>query len=253
MAELIPYVDCFLAPSSFLRDQLVQWGVPRERIRQCDYGTAQLPYVLPATHDGRRRSRFAFLGGNNYEKGLHVLLTAFRGFRDGELVVYGERSPEIQMEFSDVFAQENVTHAGPIDDAEKAIVLPQFDALIVPSIWFENSPLVIHEAFAARVPVICSGIGGMAELVTNGLDGLHFEVGDAKSLRDVLARCVRERELLGRLRRGIQAPKPMEEHVRNEILPLYLELLNRNSFPQTRGAPVCESQAKALEATSRPC
>ena len=45
--------------------------------------------------------------------------------------------------------------------------------VVVPSIWWENSPVVIQEAYAARRPVICSGIGGMAEKVIDGVTGLH--------------------------------------------------------------------------------
>ena len=58
--------------------------------------------------------------------------------------------------------------------------------LVVPSIWPENSPLVIHEAFLAGVPVVASRIGGIPELVQDGVNGLLFEPGDADDLR---ARC----------------------------------------------------------------
>ena len=56
------------------------------------------------------------------------------------------------------------------------------DFVVVPSIWWENSPIVIQEALAVGRPVICSNIGGMAEKVSPGVAGLHFQVGDAADL-----------------------------------------------------------------------
>ena len=58
--------------------------------------------------------------------------------------------------------------------------------MIVPSVWFENEPLTIQEAQIAGVPVITGNEGGMAELVRDGVDGLHFQLGDAQDLRRVL-------------------------------------------------------------------
>jgi hypothetical protein len=62
------------------------------------------------------------------------------------------------------------------------------DWVVVPSIWYENAPLVIQEAFQHGKPVICSDIGGMAEAVTDGVDGLHFRAGSAGALSDTLLR-----------------------------------------------------------------
>ncbi|HTK74233.1 MAG TPA: glycosyltransferase, partial [Gemmataceae bacterium] len=89
---------------------------------------------------------------------------------------------------------------------------------------------VIHEAFQAGVPVICSDVGGMAELVSDGMDGLHFRAGDAADLRRVIRRCVSEPELLPRLGRGIRQPESMRKHVREKIIPLYNSLCSAKSL-----------------------
>jgi glycosyltransferase involved in cell wall biosynthesis len=73
---------------------------------------------------------------------------------------------------------------------------------VVPSIWWENSPLVIQEAFMHGRPVICSDIGGMAEKVIDGVNGLHFTAGDPRSLATVLRRAASDPELWDRLRKG---------------------------------------------------
>ena len=79
--------------------------------------------------------------------------------------------------------------------AGKAVV-HIIDAVLVPSIWWENSPVVIQEARRNRRPVICSDIGGMAEKVRDGIDGLHFPVGDAAALADLLAGLAADRTAL---------------------------------------------------------
>jgi glycosyltransferase involved in cell wall biosynthesis len=188
----------------------------------------ELPYAFPSRQKGLPPLQFGYLGAASPEKGLHVLLEAFRGFHDAELIIFGGTAESLRArypQFADVLSQRNVRPKGSIGDHEKVQVLPNLDALIVPSIWFENSPVVIHEAFQAGIPVICSNTGGMAELVTHGVDGLHFEVGNAAALRRVLRECAATPDRLLRLAQGIRKPTGMRDHVTREIVPLYEELL----------------------------
>ena len=89
--------------------------------------------------------------------------------------------------------------------------MSKVDWVVVPSIWWENSPLVIQEAFVNGKPVICAGIGGMAEKVRDGVDGLHFEVRNPLDLADLLIRAVLEPGLCDRLRGNIRKPLTLEE------------------------------------------
>jgi glycosyltransferase involved in cell wall biosynthesis len=85
------------------------------------------------------------------------------------------------------------------------------DWVVVPSIWWENSPLVIQEAFCHRRPVICSNIGGMAEKVDDRVNGLHFAVGDPAALAATLELAATRSGLLDELRAGIKAPPTVAE------------------------------------------
>ncbi len=69
------------------------------------------------------------------------------------------------------------------------------DWVVVPSIWWENAPLVIQEALQHRRPLIVSGIGGMAEMVKDGVTGLHAQPGDASDLARVMRRAIDEPSL----------------------------------------------------------
>ena len=90
-------------------------------------------------------------------------------------------------------------------------VLAKIDVLVIPSLWYENSPLTIHEAYLAGIPVIVTDNGGMAELVSDGLSGLHFRRGDVADLRAKIQRFLDEPELHGRLVRGIPAVKTIAD------------------------------------------
>ena len=95
----------------------------------------------------------------------------------------------------------------------------------MPSIWWENAPLVIEEARAAGRPVICSGIGGMAERVADGVDGLHVPPGDAAALAETMRAADRPRAS-GAAWRGRAAPADHVAFV-DAHLALYRALLAR--------------------------
>jgi glycosyltransferase involved in cell wall biosynthesis len=85
-------------------------------------------------------------------------------------------------------------------------LMEQVDWVVMPSIWWENSPVVIQEAFLHGRPLIVSDIGGMAEKVRNGIDGLHFRAGSPEDLADRMTEALTDTGLWQRLRDS--APKP---------------------------------------------
>ena len=224
MGSLIKYVDLWIAPSNFLREIMVAWGLPEQKV-------LFLPHGMPHTLSGRVRHirqdeplRFAYIGTISRHKGVHVLLEAFRGVDGANLAIYGRRHPDFYVNFGDVLAQGNVAIKGIVTDDEKPKVLSEVDALIVPSICIENAPLVIQEAFVMGVPVICSDIGGMKELVRDGQDGLHFRVGSSKDLRRVIEECIKNPSRLRSLQPVRQNILTTEDHV-SKLIPLYRSLL----------------------------
>jgi glycosyltransferase involved in cell wall biosynthesis len=100
------------------------------------------------------------------------------------------------------------------------------DWVVVPSVWWENSPVVIQEAFFHGRPVIAADIGGMAEKVRDGIDGLHFHARSAEDLADRLTAALSDRDLWERLRDGIEPPTTYIDCAR-EHLQLYRRILDR--------------------------
>jgi len=220
--------DAIISPSAYLRDVFMRHGFPPQRILLCDHGTslAWQPDAVPRRGGG---VRFGYIATIAPHKGLHVLLEAFHGLEapGAELWVYGATAsePAYMARLQKLAEGKAVRFMGPFDHADIAQVLSELDLLVVPSVWPENSPLTIHEARAARLPVLASDIGGMSELVREGRAGWLFRAGDAADLRRWLADIVRYPEMLAQARAEIRPVKTMEENAR-ELEALYARLVS---------------------------
>jgi glycosyltransferase involved in cell wall biosynthesis len=178
-----------------------------------------------------RPLRAVFLGRMDPTKGLHQLIEMFQQTpglaatldiygvaQDAAGVVYEERlraaaAEDRRMRFRSPIQQDQVTE-----------LLAGYDVLLVPSEVMETGPLVVLEAFAAGRPVVGSNLGGIAELVRDGVDGLLVWPGDVEGWRAALERCVGEVGLLDRLRRGIRPPRTMVD-VAREVQEVYKSVL----------------------------
>jgi GT2 family glycosyltransferase len=202
-------VTHFLAPSQALRDRFVRFGVHPDRISYAPYGFERPRNPRPARM-ASDRLRIGFVGTLMLSKGPHVLLDAFNRLPPGRATLdligpraayHGDRRLLERLE--PLLAGVGIRAHGAVPHAEMPARLAEFDVLAVPSIWPENSPLVIHEAFMAGVPVIASDIGGIPEVVRDGVNGRLVPAGDAGALARALLDCVEDPMLLPRLRAGI--------------------------------------------------
>ena len=193
-------VDYFIAPSHFLVDRFVGWGLPAGRMGVIENGLARaIPEKRPAkTGSDADTWVFGYFGQVTPFKGVDVLLDAAARLATMPAVA-GRIEIRINgnlMGVSDSFDQKlrELTAAlpflrflGPYENSGVLDLMAECDYVLTPSVWWENSPVVIQEAFAAGRPVICTGIGGMAEKVQDGVSGLHFRRGDAADLARVIA------------------------------------------------------------------
>jgi glycosyltransferase involved in cell wall biosynthesis len=248
------HVDTFLAPSRFLMERYVAWGIPAERIRHEPLGI--MPSTPVQVPDRGTRNRFSFFGVMTPFKGVDVLLKAMEMLGpdfDGELTIHGanyEHQPDDVQEKLDRLmeaTQATVTYAGPYDhDTGLPSLMAQTDWVVVPSTWWENAPLVIQEAFQHGRPVICSDIGGMAEHVAHHVNGLHFRVGDPGSLAETIESAATRPELWKELRAGIPHVRSVDEHVRS-LEALYRESIERRRAGSGNGALAGASAAAGEE------
>lgn len=219
-------VDRFLCPSRFLMHRYLDWGIPEDKISYLENGHTAAHAMAEAIPPPGKNA-FAYFGQITPYKGLPVLLDAAlnllkRGWSDFRIDIYGtalflgsEEESVIKRKCEAL--ESHVLLHGSYRPQDAVKLMSSVDWVIVPSIWWENSPLVIQEAFAARRPVLCSGIGGMAEKVHHEVNGLHFRVGDPVDLADTMIRACTEPGLHQRLTEGIEPVQSMQASARAHL------------------------------------
>ena len=236
-------VDLFIAPSPFLGERMRQFGLPAERVVVSDYGM-RTDLLQPFRRRESGTIRFGYVGTLVPHKGVHVLLEAFekllqaRGDAGVELHIHGNPAwyPDYTARLHDLAADDRVKFRGSFDNEDALEIYSGLDVLVVPSVWWENAPITIHEAIITRTPIIASDFGGMADFVKHGENGLLFRVGDAADLAQQMLSIVQEPALLDALRKPVVPIKTMERDAA-DMERRYLELL---------GAPLA-SEAAAVE------
>jgi len=185
--------DHLIYPSTFVRGRYETWGLagrPASVIENYIGDTLAAEPREPGD-PATLAPRFGFFGQPTPYKGLDVLLRALplalRTNPAITLTVFGaEREDALRMfpvlEPLIVEAGASLTFAGRYDALEALDLMKGVGWIVVPSIWWENSPVVIQEAKRAGTPLIVSDIGGMAEKVAHGVDGLHFKRGSPVDL-----------------------------------------------------------------------
>jgi glycosyltransferase involved in cell wall biosynthesis len=203
--EALSHVDLFLAPSEFLRKTFVESGfVPADRVVLSRYGQDLTRFRHPVKRAPSPALRVGYLGTVAAYKGVHVLVDALNRLTghpvEGRIHGVTEFFPEFSASLRARITNPDVRLLGRYENKDVGRILSEMDVLVVPSLWWENSPITIHEAFQAGVPVVASDQGGMAEMVQDGKNGFLFETGDAADLARVLLRFVADPGLVERLR-----------------------------------------------------
>ena len=174
-------VDCYVALTEFAREKMIEGGLPANRIRVKP--NFVLPDPGPRTSDG---DYALFVGRLVDLKGVGTLVKAWSKLPASiPLVIAGDGPyrPEMQKLISD-FKLANVDYRGRLSRNETLATMKGARFLMFPSEWYEGFPVTIAESFACGVPVLCSRLGGMQEIVDDGRTGLHFTSGDAADMAE---------------------------------------------------------------------
>ena len=201
--QICDAVDVFIAPAMYLlRRFRDEFGLPEKKLIYLDYGF-HLERMAGRQRVERQPFTFGYIGTHIPAKGVDYLIQAFAGLTgDARLRIWGrDRGVETQglRALADSLpgsGGERVEWMGEYRNQDIVKdVFNRCDAIVVPSIWAENSPLVIHEAQQARIPVITADYGGMAEYVHHEQNGLLFTHRGPESLTQQMRRLSEDPEL----------------------------------------------------------
>jgi glycosyltransferase involved in cell wall biosynthesis len=207
-------IDRFVAPSAALADEYIRLGLDGRRIEVSDYGFVTVPRLQ---RTDATPVRFGFVGTLVWHKGAHVFLEALKHLRGNfHAEVYGDPAvfPAYASELRRLAEGLPVRFHGGFGRDRLAETYASIDVLVVPSLWPENSPLVIHEAFMHGAAVVAARMGGIPELVRDGVNGFLYDALRADALGDWLQRFIDDPRLAPRLAASAPPVKRMEEDAR---------------------------------------
>jgi len=241
MRETFSLPDLVVSPSRTVKSIFAQ-------------NTSRPVILMPHGHDltwlneyqGKTKSdvlRFGYLGGLHEVKGVHLLIEAFIKADFGKQArlhiwgTHGKNEAYAKKLTSMIAGNDSISLHGKYSRRDLASILSEIDVALAPSIWYENAPLVIQEAFATKTPVIATNLGGMAEVIHHDVNGLLFERNDTADLARQMRRIVDQPGLLKKLSDGTPLVRSFNEEM-NELEEIYGQLAKAN-LPM---APVKASQ-----------
>lgn len=207
-------IGLFVAPSQALADEYVRLGLHASRIEVSDYGFRSPASSCRTARPAAGPLRIGFVGTLVWHKGMHVLLEAARQLRGAfELHVHGDPAmfPDYGDRLRQMAAGLPVVFHGAFGDEQRHAVYDVLDVLVVPSLWPENSPLVIHEAFLHGVAVVGANVGGIPGLVVDGVNGLLYDAYSPAALCTALQPLVDQPSLAAALARQAPAVKSIAQ------------------------------------------
>jgi len=159
---------------------------------------------------------FGYIGGISWHKGLHVLVNAFRKIKSSKvrLNIYGSirDDPEYANGIIQLAKEDGrIRFMGPFDMVDSSEVMSNISVIVVPSVYYDNFPLVTLMGLAYKTPVIGSDIGGIPEVVQDGKNGFLFKPGSSDELCSLIERIAANPEILEDLSENIVSPRRVEE------------------------------------------
>lgn len=229
--SIVDKVSLFIAPSKYLMSRFInEFNIPKNKIIFLDYGFPT--HYLTPSHSRFKKKVFSFgyIGTHIPSKGINLLIEAFTQLDiNARLLIWGskdQQSTNTLQSMAKNYGDKIIFKGAYINKNLADEVFSQVHCIIVPSIWGENSPLVIHEAQACKIPVITADFGGMAEYVKHQENGLLFKHRDIVSLQEQIRWAMehpQEMQLLGE-RGYIHHPEgdvPNIENHCNALIQIY--------------------------------
>lgn len=222
-------IDVFCSPSDYLLRVHAEAGVVPKRTARVRNGIARRAPLRPVAAEGRPAVRFLYMGQLASHKGIDTLINAIGATSRADFAVDFAGRGDSEARLKKLAAGDNrVRFHGFVEGVQKERLLSSADVLLFPSVWVENAPMSIAEAFRYGLPVVGSRIGAIPEFVEHDINGLLFEVGNAASLVSCMTRlCQRPDELRriseGAKRSGESWPTPQD--MAHEYVGIYRSLL----------------------------
>ncbi|CAH1385725.1 glycosyltransferase family 4 protein [Candidatus Nitrotoga sp. M5] len=218
-ARLLLLERIFVA-SSHAKRMFETAGIRGEKFRVLPFGIKSHGYIKRIRQRTDKPLVLGFIGSMLPHKGLHVLVEASRLLPADAVVtikIYG-KSPAGDSAYADglrmlAMGDKRIKFLGTFENERMPVILDGIDALVIPSLWHENMPLVSLSAQAAGCPLIASDIGGLSDVIDPGKNGLLFSPGSASGLAQMVMRLIDDHNLLEKLSGAAVRPIDIDQYV----------------------------------------
>lgn len=227
-------MQAILVPTRLMKDVFVENGIDEKLIHHVPFGIHLETLTAHSEKSPSDILRIGFIGTLFEHKGVDLLIKAFLALPADvkcNLSIYGstEQFPEYGKKLLDLAADgspnsKKIAFKGTFPQAQFGEILSNIDVLVIPSRWYENTPLVMQSALATKTPLIATDLGGMAEIIEHDKTGLLFKLNSSDSLKEQLLRIVSEPSLLKRFRAAIKPERSVQDMV-DDIEKIYAPYL----------------------------
>lgn len=227
LAPLKEMIDLVLVPTKYTARMFLENGFAAHQIEYLPFGMQERSLKESVRNIPQDRIRFLFIGRLQPYKGAHILIEAFNQLKSpngATLTIYGipdgheDYYQDLQKKMS---TNPRIVFGGRIAPEEIPSAFAGSDFFVLPSLWHENSPLILLDALQTQTPVIASNIAGVTEVVQDGVNGFIFPMGDQRALQEVLQRVISDPDWRHRLRREIPLPD-INDYAR-KLTDIYIE------------------------------
>lgn len=217
--ELLGCADVITAPTYFLANKIMKFMPNNIRVVHHGIQYASI-HPIERRMDEESQVVFGFNGAVLPHKGVHTVIKALKLLKNENIKfkVYGHHFHEVAYYNSLKSAAESdkrVEFFGEYKEEELNDIMNGMDCMLVPSLWWENSPLTALTSLAYRIPVIATNKGGAAELIKDGINGFNFEMGSPEDLAAKMKRIADHPSILNELRDNIIRPPRVEDEALN--------------------------------------
>ena len=236
LSKIANTVDAITVPTLLMKRLFAHNGIKDELIHHVPFGIDTAKLVDWCDKPPSDVLRIGYIGTLFEHKGVDILIRAFQSLRAPEravLKIYGSTKQFaeyaetlIALAKSDPITRDSVHFLETFHNDDFGKVLSEIDVMVVPSRWYENTPLVMQSALTTKTPMIATDLGGMSELIDHGINGLLFKLNDHEDLADHLRKLLDDRSVLEGFRAAIGPQRTIGIMV-DELEALY-NRLSRN-------------------------